>query len=175
MTVCFDIETLGLNAYKHPIVLIGMKIDEKILQWKLWKIKDEAKMILRCIKVLRKIDPFQETIIGYNTLKFDVPFLIGRLTILNKMTPEIWDLLNNKKWFDLYQFLGNDFRSLRFWLNKFGIKRTCEDITGAEVPILYEKRQYKKIEQHNIDDLRTAEELYYKLQNKFPELFRRFY
>jgi uncharacterized protein YprB with RNaseH-like and TPR domain len=174
MVVYFDIETTGLNAYKHQIVLIGMKKGERIKQWKLWKVKDEAKMILKCIDTLRKIDSYEETIVGYNNLKFDVPFIIARLTVLNKMTPEVWNMLHNKKWFDLYQFLGNDFRSLQLWLNKFGIKRSREDIMGEQVPILYTRKEYEKIKQHNIDDLNTSEELYNKLEKKFPELLKRF-
>ena len=172
MVVTFDIETLGLNAYKHQIVLIGMKKGGKIKQWKLWETKNEAEIILKCIEAFKEIDPFEETIVGYNNLKFDVPFIIARLTILNKMTPEIWDLLHNKKWFDLYQFLGNDFKSLQLWLNRFGIRRSREDIMGAQVPELYRRKQYKEIEQHNIDDLNTSEELYLKLQKEFPSLFR---
>lgn len=45
------------------------------------------------------------------------------------------------------------------WLNKLGIKRSYEDIMGAQIPLFYKKKEYQKIEQHNIDDLNTSEEL----------------
>jgi|GEM_PF-3845427 DNA polymerase elongation subunit (family B) len=54
--------------------------------------------------------PMNVTIIGYNNLKFDVPFMLERLEILGKMKREYWGI-HNKNWFDLYQFLGKDYRS----------------------------------------------------------------
>lgn len=116
MVVTFDIETMGLNAYNHQIVLIGMKQGKKITQLKLWECKDEASMIEECLELIDEIPSYDETIVGYNNLKFDVPFITERLHVFGKMKPEIWGMLHNKKWFDLYQFLGNDYRSLNHWL-----------------------------------------------------------
>ncbi|MFH8119862.1 MAG: ribonuclease H-like domain-containing protein [Candidatus Aenigmatarchaeota archaeon] len=166
----FDIETTGLDPYKHQVVLIGFKKDGKIEQLKLWEIKDEAKMILESINELAKFDKFNDTIVGYNNLKFDVPFLLERLKILGKMKPEFWSLLYNKKWFDLYQFLGNSFRALNLWLDKLGIKKKYPELDGKKMPEYFIKGDYKKIENHNIDDLNTLEELFYKLKSKFPDL-----
>lgn len=172
MVTLFDIETLGLDAFQHQIVLIGMKIEGKIKQWKLWKEKDEVSMIFKCLKTLEKI-PLRETIVGYNNLKFDVPFIATRLSIHGKWSRDFWELLyRDRKWFDLYQFLGNDFRRMSSWLDKLGIKRKYEDIIGRDIPILYTKNKYRKIVQHNKDDLETSEKLYLKLQEEFPELLR---
>lgn len=171
MVISFDIETLGLDASQHQVILIGIKRKGRIKQWKLWEIKDESKMILRCIKVLEKI-PFSEVIVGYNNLKFDVPFMTQRLHVLGKMSSKVWEILyKERKWFDLYQFLGNDFRSLIFWLDKLGIRRKYEELTGELMPKFYERRGYEKIEQHNRDDLNTSMKLYLKLQKEhYPEL-----
>ena len=46
-------------------------------------------MILEAIKEIEKLDPFNDTIIGYNNLKFDVPFMLERLKILGKAKPNI--------------------------------------------------------------------------------------
>lgn len=170
MVVVFDIETLGLDAFQHQIVLIGMKIDNKIRQWKLWKEKDELDMISECLKTMKKIPTF-ETIVGYNNLKFDVPFISTRLSVYGKWSRNLWELLyRDRKWFDLYQFLGNDFRRMSSWLDKLGIKRKREDIMGRDIPRLYAEKKYRKIVQHNKDDLETSEQLYLKLQKEFPEL-----
>jgi uncharacterized protein YprB with RNaseH-like and TPR domain len=46
MVVTFDIETMGTNAYRDKIILIGMKRGRKITQWKLWETNDEVLVLL---------------------------------------------------------------------------------------------------------------------------------
>jgi uncharacterized protein YprB with RNaseH-like and TPR domain len=170
MVVVFDIETLGLDAFQHQIVLIGMKVEGKIKQCMLWEEKDELTMISKCLKIFERIHLF-ETIVGYNNLKFDVPFLATRLTVHGKWSANLWQLLyRDRKWFDLYQFLGNDFRRMSFWLEKLGIKKEYEDIMGRDIPRFYSEKKYEKIVQHNKDDLETSEKLYWKLREEFPQL-----
>ena len=170
MVVMFDIETLGLDAFRHQVVLIGMKMDGRIKQWKLWKEKDELSMIFKCLKTFEKI-PLFETIVGYNNLKFDVPFIATRLSVHGKWSANLWQLLyRDRKWFDLYQFLGNDFRRMSFWLDKLGIKKEYEDIMGRDIPRFYVEMGYEKIVKHNKDDLETSERLYWKLREEFPRL-----
>jgi uncharacterized protein YprB with RNaseH-like and TPR domain len=166
MVVSFDIETTGLNPYESKVILIGIKKGNKVKQWKLWETKDEAKMILEAVREILKIE---ETIVGYNNLKFDVPFMIKRLEILGKSKPEFWAIFN-KKWFDLYQYLGNDYRSLHSWLLKAGIKRDYPDLEGKDMPIFFAKGEFKKIEAHNLDDLITSEKLFKYLKEKNPTL-----
>jgi len=166
MVVEFDIETTGLDPYKHQVVLVGMKIGGEIKQWKLWKIKDEATMILNAIKEVEKID---ETIIGYNNLKFDVPFMLERLKILRKYKSRFFKIYT-KKWFDLYQYLGNDYRSLKHWLHEAGIRKKYPDLNGRDMPLFFEKKDFGKIVRHNIDDLNTSEKLFRFLKKMNPEL-----
>ena len=69
-------------------------------------------MIFKCLKAIEKI-PIFETIVRYNNLKFDVPFIVPRLSVHEKWSRDLWELLyRDRKWFDLYQFLGNDFRRM---------------------------------------------------------------
>jgi len=172
LSVMFDIETLGLDAFQHQVVLIGMKMEGKIIQWKLWEEENELGMIFKCLETMETI-PLHETIVGYNNLKFDVPFIATRLSIHGKWTSDLWELLyQGRKWIDLYQFLGNDFRNLSSWLEKLGIKKTYKAITGRDIPILYARRMYEKIVQHNIDDLETSEKLYLRLLDEFPGILR---
>jgi Predicted exonuclease len=166
MVISFDIETTGLDPYESMVIVIRMKKGKKVKQWKIWEIGDEAKMIL---EVVEEITKTHETIVGYNNLKFDVPFMLERLRILGKFKQEFWEMYN-KKWFDLYQYLGNDRRSLNHWLSKARIKRKYPDITGRDIPILYSKKEYEKILAHNFDDLISSEKLFKFLKKINPAL-----
>jgi len=166
MVISFDIETTGLSPHENQVVLIGMKIRRKIKLWKSWEIKDEAKMIL---DVIQEIEKTNETIIGYNNLKFDVPFILERLRILGKYEPRYWNI-HSKKWFDLYQYLGNDYRSLRHWLKQANIKRKYPELDGKNMPNYFEREDFEKIIKHNVDDLTTSEKLFKFLKKKNPQL-----
>ncbi len=37
----FDIETTGLNPFKHRILTIQLKREDEIIVWKLWEEKEE--------------------------------------------------------------------------------------------------------------------------------------
>ena len=166
MVIMFDIETTGLSPYNCKVILVGIKKGGKIKQWKLWEMKDEAKLILQAIEELMKVD---ETIVGYNNLRFDVPFMLERLRLLGKWKQEYYEIYY-KKWFDLYQYLGNDFRSLKLWLIRGGIERDYPELDGRDMPQAFERGEYDKIEQHNKDDLNTSEKLFYFLKKINPEL-----
>jgi len=166
MIVAFDIETTGLNPYEARVLLIGMKAGKKIRQWKLWEIEDEAKLIL---EALAELDKIEDTIIGYNNLKFDVPFMLERLKDLGKYRPEFFKFYS-KKWFDLYQYLGNDYRSLDHWLHRARIKKKYPDLKGRDMPIFFEKKDFQKIVNHNIDDLTTSERMFRFLKKMNPQL-----
>jgi uncharacterized protein YprB with RNaseH-like and TPR domain len=168
MVVVFDIETTGLDPYECEVILIGMKKSDKIKQWKVWEVGDEVKIIESAIKEIMRI-PINVTIIGYNNLKFDVPFMLERLEILGKMKREYWSIYN-RKWFDLYQFLGNDYRSLKLWLQRAGIERDHPELEGKQIPYFFKCREYEKIEQHNKDDLITSEKLFMFLKERNPGL-----
>jgi DNA polymerase III epsilon subunit-like protein len=166
MATFFDIETTGLNPHENQVVLIGMKTKGKIGLWKLWEIKDEAKMIS---DALREIERLDETIVGYNNLKFDVPFMLERLRILGKYEPRYWNI-HSKKWFDLYQYLGNDYRSLRTWLQRANIRGKHPELHGKDIPKCFTGKDFEKIVNHNIDDLNTSEKLFKFLKKMNPEL-----
>ncbi|MBO3840556.1 MAG: ribonuclease H-like domain-containing protein [Nitrososphaerota archaeon] len=59
MVVMFDIETTGLDPYESQVILIGVKRKGNIKQLKLWKIGDEAEMILLAMEEkIMKISEF---------------------------------------------------------------------------------------------------------------------
>jgi hypothetical protein len=93
--------------------------------------------------------------------------MLKSLEILGRSGKELWKIYS-KEWFDLYQYLGNDYRSLNRWLSKAGIKRAHPEITGKDIPGFYARKEYEKIEAHNIDDLNTSEELFQFPQGSQP-------
>lgn len=170
--IILDIETTGLNPYEHHIVTIQMKVGDEVKMWRVWEMK-ENEVIVNFLKELKKLDKWNDTIFGFNNLKFDVPFIIGRLNELGMMDKETYELLHNQKWFDLYQFLGDNYKSQVRWLEEHGIKRKVTT-SGRDIPILFEKKKYKEIEVYALDELDTAEKLVAKLSKKFPEVFSNF-
>ncbi|MGD0477288.1 MAG: ribonuclease H-like domain-containing protein [Nitrososphaerales archaeon] len=168
MAVFFDIETTGLDPYQSQVTAIGMKADGVIRLWKVWESEDEHSMIMSALDDVKRVE---ETVVGFNNLKFDVPFMLKRLEVLGHPSPELWALYS-KKWFDLYQYLGNDFRSQRYWLDKAEIKEKHPELRGRDMPTYFSNGDYSKIESHIVDDLNTSEALFKFLKQRNPEFLR---
>jgi uncharacterized protein YprB with RNaseH-like and TPR domain len=169
MVIYFDIETTGLNPYRDKILTIQVKKGDEINLWTIWEENDELIMIK---KFLAYIEPIfgSESIIGYNCLKFDVPFIHARLNKYDAMDANAYELLHNKKWIDLYQFQGDNYISMDRWLDAYGIERQCP-YSGRDIPWLYKEKMYKEIEEHAVDDLIVCEHLVQKLKQLYPDVF----
>jgi len=169
MVIYFDIETTGLNPHNDKILTIQVKKGDDIQLWSLWEETDELSLIQKFLDYLRPISG-NEAIVGYNCLKFDVPFIHARLNEHDAMDATSYDILHNKKWIDLYQFQGDNYISMDRWLDSFGIERGCQ-YSGRDIPPLYEQERYKEIEEHAVDDLIMCESLYEKLVELYPDVF----
>jgi DNA polymerase elongation subunit (family B) len=100
-----------------------------------------------------------KTYVGFNILDFDVPLLIRRSQYLDVSYPA----LDVSKWrhtgiMDLMQFLAWDgkinYRSLAFYLRRFGIKPRMEDpCTGADIPGLVALKNWDYIKRHCAADV----------------------
>jgi DNA polymerase elongation subunit (family B) len=79
-----DIETLGLDPEKDRIIYIGLKCS---ITGKYFLItdKDEKKLLEKFVKWLKNNKP--EILSGYNSLQFDIPFIIKRCEILGVKQP----------------------------------------------------------------------------------------
>lgn len=78
-TVYIDIETLGLDPEKDRIIYIGLK-SSITGTYQLITDKSEKILLENFVKVLKKLNP--EILSGYNSLQFDIPFIIKRCEIL---------------------------------------------------------------------------------------------
>jgi hypothetical protein len=79
------------------------------------------------------------------------------------MDCEKYQILYDRNWIDLYQYLGGSYISLDKWLHYFGIERHC-CVKGGDVPRLYAQEKFAEIEEHAIDDVRVCEELVNRLR-----------
>jgi uncharacterized protein YprB with RNaseH-like and TPR domain len=167
--IFFDIETTGLEAFNHRVLTIQWKSGGDVTMLKAWE-SDEPTILVAFVKFLESVSK-NETIFGYNVLKFDVPFIVERLRQHGLMTAEMHRMIHDRKWFDLYQFQGDNYWSMDAWCQAFGIQRACA-VKGYEIPLLYEGKRFREIEEHAVDDLNICEQLVGKLKVEYPDIFR---
>lgn len=161
MTTFVDVETTGLDPYHDKVLTIQVRRWGTTNIWKEWE-ETEGKVMARFLDFLSTL-PSSETIVGYNIMGFDLPFIITRASmngVFNQATYA--KLYRSRKWFDLYHYLGADFRSVDYWLDRLGVRRTCP-YTGKDIPSLHTSRDYGKIEQHALEDLILCARLYTEL------------
>lgn len=111
--------------------------------------------------------------ISFNGRTFDVPFLMIRSAIYQVKPTK--DLMSNRylssqrfgafhiDLLDQLTFYGAVRRkgSLHLWCNAFGIKSPkAEGVTGDQVSELFKNKEYRKIAEYNIGDLRATKQLY---------------
>jgi len=147
-----DIETTGLKS-KDKIILISLQNGingnhEKLLSW-----ESNEKAILE--ELFQRISAFpssgnkQPRIIGYNTLKFDIPFIICRC-IFHKILyySELYRIFYRDCWhIDLLQiFMSRNNFYYQKWnniLKAYGFPATKG--SGSDVPEWYMNQEYDKI------------------------------
>lgn len=166
MTAFFDIETTGLNPFRSQLVTIQARRNGEQTVWKAWE-TPEPIMIAKFLVYLDTL-PSSELIVGFNIMGFDLPFVAARASACHSWNEETHVRLYRRNWLDLYQYLGAGYRSVDFWLGRLGVARECS-FTGKDVPGLYGKGEYGKIERHAVEDLALCETLYnslWKLRGK---------
>lgn len=111
--------------------------------------------------------------ISFNGKAFDVPFLMVRSAIHNirpskdlmsnrylgsqKFDAKHVDLLDQLTFYGAVRKRG----SLHLWCRAFGIKSPkAEGVKGDDVAGLFKNKEYRKIAEYNVGDLRATKELY---------------
>lgn len=157
----FDIETLGLMANKHPVILGGIcYFDRELtcLQYFAENLEDEEKVIGDCARELQKFD----AVITFNGNRFDIPFFKKRANIFDiplNAFPYHLDLYPViRKFSDIKHFVPNmKQKTIEKFMGHF--ERT-DEITGKESIELYyaylrlrDTLLKEKILLHNSDDV----------------------
>lgn len=105
--------------------------------------------------------PIIKTLVGYNVLAFDVPFLIQRSRILRVEHPRI----SSRKYgmpnvVDLMMELTHGGiltpKKLSFWVSRFGID-VPDTITGKDIPALIEAGDWGAVREHCEADVRRTQ------------------
>src|SRR3989344_5413766 len=175
----FDIETIGEDFDK-----MDDATQEALTRWiekgsgsdeeyeVKFKALSEADMLNKFWELAQRYDEF----ISFNGRSFDVPWLMvrsavhgirpskdllsNRYTSLQKFGAKHIDLLDQ---LTFYGAVNRQKGNLHMWSRAFGIKSPkAEGVMGDDVAFLFDKKQYLKIAQYNVGDLRATRELYQK-------------
>lgn len=159
----FDIETTGLDPFKSKIITMQVRRRGKTTIFKEWEL-GEPGMIESFFDFVKKIRMEKEIFIGYNILKFDVPFLIQRLHEIDMLDERKWKTLCHRlRWVDLYQLLGDayyTFYRLGDWFKLAGMRTR---VPGADIPRLYARKKFDKILEHVEDEMEAMEIVYNRI------------
>ncbi len=167
-----DIETTGLDS-KDEIVLISLQNGlngnhEKLLSW-----ESNEETILK--DLLQRISAFpisgnnKPQIIGYNTLKFDIPLIISRC-IFHKILyySELYKIFYRDCWhIDLLQvFMSRNNFYYQKWnniLKAYSFPATIG--SGGDIPEWYKNQEYDKILTYVDSEFKYMPAIFYRLKS----------
>lgn len=137
----------------------GAKLDGGIAQDE----TEEAALLARFFSAIR-----DATLVGYNILDFDVPLMLRRALYLNVPAPMLSvNRYRHDHIVDLMQVLSYDgkatYRSLDFYVRRFGLEVPHDPATGSDVQTLLSLGDWSAIKRHCAADVikewRLAERL----------------
>ncbi len=156
--VFFDIETTGRDPFDYKIVTVQVRNHGKTTIWKEWELTEK-----RCIEefffFVETVPRWETSFVGYNILKFDVPFIDMRLRKLGRWDSDKWLMLHSRlHWVDLYQFLGDAYYKAKHWYR--GMAGAKPETENAEIPDLYAKKDYDTILKYIDGEMQSMETVY---------------
>ena len=122
-TAVFDIETTGLAAYRDPLIVGGLYSfnDNTVLQFFCEDLNAERETIMNTAEKLSHFD----TVITYNGISFDHPFLLRRAKEKNVILPEsLYHAVDIYKWLRIYWPQAKRMQNLR--------QKSVEEALGLE-------------------------------------------
>lgn len=154
----------GAVYYQNPDVAVGQLSEEERDGVKL-KAMSEKEMLMKFWEVVKHASEC----ISFNGRAFDVPFILVRSAVhsiralVNLMPPRYAsngchiDLLDQLTFYGSVRKKGN----LHLWCRAFGIASPkANGVSGDDVGKLFRDKQYLKIAEYNVGDLRATRELY---------------
>ena len=154
----------GAVYYQNPDLAVGQLSEEDRDGVKL-KVMSEKEMLEKFWEVAKHASEC----ISFNGRAFDVPFILVRSAVhgirvpINLMPPRYSSNANPIDLLDQLTFFGSVRKkgNLHLWCRAFGIKSPKADgISGDDVGMLFKEKQFLKIAEYNVGDLRATRELY---------------
>ena len=169
--VFLDIETTGLNYNEHEIVTIQLQEDNNLCEiYKIWESSEKEILEALMSRLLEIQKKGFSWCVGFNSLTFDIPFLISRCSFHNIETSikllEIFYrrlahvdlrqiLLPEHKW----QFKGLDWD---YVLQLYGYPP--KKGSGSQIPIWFKEGEYQKIIDYIKSEFPPLVEIYWKIR-----------
>lgn len=140
--------------------------------------------LLKCKKISepKTIGQMKHTIVAYNGLVFDIPFLAKRLILNGMDIPVTLDVVGLKPWnvshvidpCDHWAMMSwNSHTSLDLLCAIFGVESSKSDMSGTDVKDVYWKeKNLKKISEYCEKDIVALAKVYLKMQGNKKELIK---
>ena len=155
--VFLDMETTGFNPYQDKVVAIQVRRGGKTTIWKEWELGERC--VIECfLAFANPIDPKMTSFVGYNVLKFDLPFLTRRADVNGLLNETSWETLYSFHYVDLYQLLGDNYARAESFYEKLAGR--TQNTKNKEIPGFYQQRAYDKIVEYIENEMESVELLY---------------
>jgi len=162
--VFWDCETTGLLRNVEGSRIVSATFLEDTGRRVSFVGDDEAGVLRRIFDVFRKYGS-DCVFVGYNTLRFDIPFIEARADILGFSQEEI---LRPSRNLDLFSIVRSEIKrgkwpTLAEACRYFGADARIR-YSGRDVLRFVEERQWDKVLEHNLEDVVAIRKLYYSLE-----------
>jgi len=159
--VFLDIETTGLNPYRDKVVTVQVRRGGVTTVWREWEL-GEPGVIEGFFGFTDSVFRKRTHFVGYNLIKFDLPFLTRRAEANGLLGEERWRILNSYLHVvDLYQLLGDHYVSAKLFYAKLAGR--TQTTRNEDIPTLYHQGSYQKIEEYIENEMQSMELLYQAL------------
>ncbi len=165
-------ETTGLDPHRDKVITIQVRHEGLTKVWKEWELGEEG-CLDSLFALLNRVDWRRASLVGYNVLRFDIPFADVRLRALGLMNEKAWHLLHDYPHvIDLYQLLGDYFLRAKAWYS--WLTPVENEVSNRDVPELYERKEYSAIEGYVEREMRAMEFLFEAVKDEefYAELVR---
>lgn len=178
-----DCETTGLSPFENEVITVQYATEGgDITLFRQWEYPDEGAMLVDFLRnwrdIRRKRDADGALFVGYNHLKFDLPFVFAKcltndriLEDLGWTHQDLWKhLFRWPMYLDLVHLLGSDFISMRSV--REALLGTTDPYESRDIPVHYADGRYDLIEAYVEDELATLKAIFEALREEplFDEL-----
>lgn len=170
-----DIETTGTSPQDSELVTIQYRQDGELYLYRRWEYESERDLLLDWLNDWKRIKRSRRRggaqFIGFNVLKFDVPFLLWKAQQYDIASEPNWseqlvweNIAHGPAYLDLAQLLGDDMLGFAEWRNL--TVGTYGEYQSAQIPKFYERAEYDKIEMYIRDEMATFEQVFSEIQQE---------